>query len=249
MLILLSPAKTIDESPAVFEHYTQPKLLEQSQQLIDVLRQKSIDDIKTLMGISDKLAIENVGRYQSYSTPFSLETSKQAIFAFKGGVYQGLDIDTFSDDDLLHSQEVLRILSGLYGVLSPLDLMFPYRLEMGTKLDVATHKNLYQFWGNTITDKLNELASPIIVNLASIEYFKSVNKKELNGQLIQIDFKENRNGKYKVIAFNAKKARGAMAGQIIKNRLTSVEQLKELTPLDYTYNIDLSTDTHLVFTK
>ncbi|MEL6941603.1 MAG: peroxide stress protein YaaA, partial [Bacteroidota bacterium] len=188
-----------------------------------------------------------------FSTPFNLENAKQAVLAFKGDVYQGLEAGDFTGEDLEFAQQHLRILSGLYGVLRPMDLMQPYRLEMGTRLAQNGSKNLYEFWDKKITKILNkdlkESGGEWIVNLASNEYFKSVKKDQLKGKLLNIDFKENRDGKYKTIAFNAKKARGAMSRQIIKHRLNEVEAIKSLIVNDYIFNQELSNEQHFIFTK
>lgn len=253
MIILLSPAKTLDFSDSTTSTHTSPRLLADSDKLVDVLRKKSIADIKNLMKVSDKIATLNYNRFRNFETPFNLNNAKQAVLAFKGDVYTGLQADTFSEADLVFAQQHLRILSGLYGILRPMDLMQAYRLEMGTRLVQEETKNLYEFWNTKITELLNidlsESASPAIINLASKEYFKSIKKDQLAGQLYQIDFKENRNGTYKVIAFNAKKARGAMAHEIIKNRITTVEAIKDLVAYDYQFDAKLSTPTNYVFTR
>ncbi|NAX33513.1 peroxide stress protein YaaA, partial [Vibrio sp. V29_P1S30P107] len=189
MLIVVSPAKTLDyESPLPSQSYTQPELIEYSQALIDVCRQLTPEDIARLMKVSDKIAGLNVARFAQWSEHFSFENARQAIFAFKGDVYTGLAADSLSDEGLAFAQQHLRILSGLYGVLKPLDLMQPYRLEMGTKLDNPRGSNLYQFWGEIITDKLNEAIQAqddhVLVNLASNEYFKAVKVNQLDAQVI-----------------------------------------------------------------
>lgn len=252
MIILLSPAKTLDEKPSDFDTYSQPRLLEHSDQLIEKLRKKSLKNLKSLMNISDNLAQLNADRYVTYNRPFTFEKTKQAILAFKGDVYLGIEADSLEEEDLNYAQDHLRILSGLYGLLRPLDLMHPYRLEMGTSLKVGRAKNLYDFWGNKITDLINEdlqsIDSSIVVNLASQEYFKAVNTNQLNAQLVNIHFKEKRNGTYKVISFNAKKARGKMARQIIVEKLKTVDDLKTLKVYDYRFNEDMSTKDELYFT-
>lgn len=252
MIVLLSPAKTLDYSETPVVAHSQARLLKDSEKLVTVLQEKSPTDLQSLMSISEKLAEENFERYHQFSTPFTRDNAKQALLAFKGDVYQGLDVSDFSASDLEFAQQHLRILSGLYGVLRPLDLMQPYRLEMGTKLRQNGSKNLYEFWGTKITELINEdLAAQSgdwIVNLASKEYFKSVKRDQLKGKLLDVDFKENRNGTYKTIAFNAKKARGAMSRQIVKNRLTEIEDLKHLAINGYTFNESLSNSQHYVFT-
>lgn len=253
MIILLSPAKTLDFSTSTTRTYTEPRLLADSKKLVDVLQQKSVPDIKQLMKVSDKLAELNYSRFHAFEVPFHLENAKQSVLAFKGDVYTGLQADTFSADDLDFAQRHLRILSGLYGVLRPMDLMQAYRLEMGTRLQQQGSKNLYEFWDTKITKLLNkdlaESGSEAIINLASNEYFKSIKKEQLDGELYKIDFKENRAGTYKTIAFNAKKARGAMAHEIIKHRITKAEELKHLVAYDYHFKETLSSEKHYVFTR
>lgn len=253
MIILLSPAKTLDFSATEIDTHSTPRLLADSNKLVKNLRQKSVEDIKSLMKVSDKIAELNYNRFRTFETPFQLENAKQSILAFKGDVYTGLQAEDFSVEDLEFAQQHLRILSGLYGILRPMDLMQPYRLEMGTRLQQNGSKNLYEFWDNKITDILNEdLAASDgndIVNLASNEYFKSVNQSKLSGKLYQIDFKEKRDDKYKVIAFNAKKARGVMAREIIKHRITKATDIKDLIAYEYQFNEALSEGQHLVFTR
>ncbi|WGY46119.1 peroxide stress protein YaaA [Vibrio sp. ABG19] len=254
MLIVVSPAKTLDyESPLPSERYTQPELTEQSKQLIEVCRQLTPADISELMKVSDKIAGLNVARFAEWSETFTTDNARQAVFAFKGDVYTGLDAQTLSDDDLSYAQSHLRMLSGLYGLLKPLDLMQPYRLEMGTKLANERGSNLYQFWGNIITDKLNEALSAqgdnVLINLASNEYFKAVKPKALDAQIITPVFKDCKNGQYKVISFYAKKARGMMARYIIENRIESVKQLEAFDTAGYYFAADESTPTELVFKR
>ena len=252
MLTLLSPAKTLDEHALVPDVYTMPRLLEETDKLAQLLKKKKPEQLKSLMKISDKLAQLNYERFQNFTMPFSLENAKQAMFMFKGDVYVGLEAAKMNEQEIDFAQGHLRILSGFYGLLRPLDLMFPYRLEMGTKLSVRKKKNLYEFWGDKIVDLVNEdleaSGSKILVNLASQEYFKSINTKKIAGQLVNVHFKENRNGIYKVISFNAKKARGAMANQIIKYRIQDEEGLKSLLVNNYIYNEEMSKQGELVFT-
>ncbi len=253
MIIILSPAKTLDFSTSTSSTHTKPRLLADSEKLVDVLQEKSVSDIQQLMKVSEKIANLNYNRFRDFATPFHLENAKQAVLAFKGDVYTGLQADTFSVDDLEFAQRHLRILSGLYGLLRPMDLMQAYRLEMGTRLQQNGSKNLYEFWDAKITNLLNkdlaESGSEAIINLASNEYFKSIKTKQLDGQLYKVDFKENRAGVYKTIAFNAKKARGAMAHEIIKHRITKVQELKHLVAYDYQFNEGLSNEKHYVFTR
>ncbi len=253
MLIVLSPSKTLDfSSPKIREH-SSPRFPQESRQLIDLLKKKEVKELKALMSISDQLATLNAQRYERFEQPFSLNNAKQSVLAFKGDVYSGLDTDGLTPDDLRFAQEHLRILSGLYGLLRPLDLIQPYRLEMGTRLKTDKGNNLYEFWGNKITHLLNEdlkaQKNSILVNLASKEYFKSIQPKDLEGKLLTITFKEYRDDKYKVIAFNAKKARGLMSRFIIQNRITDVEEIKTFDLEDYFYNPDLSGDEEWVFTR
>ncbi|MDO6488857.1 peroxide stress protein YaaA [Colwellia sp. 6_MG-2023] len=254
MLIIVSPAKKLDfESPLATTKTSQPSLLEHSELLIERCVKLSSDQIASLMKLSDKLAGLNAARFGEWSQPFTTENARQAVLAFNGDVYSGLDAPSFSDADFDFSQKHLRILSGLYGLLKPLDLMQAYRLEMGTKLDNCRGSNLYQFWGNIITDELNEVLaeqnSDILINLASNEYFKVVNKKLLNAKIITPQFKDWKNDQYKIISFYAKKARGLMARYIIQNRITDVEQLKSFDLAGYQYSSDLTQGNDLVFTR
>jgi cytoplasmic iron level regulating protein YaaA (DUF328/UPF0246 family) len=254
MLIVVSPAKTLDyESPLATEKFTQPELVEYSKELIDVCRKLTPADVASLMKVSDKIADLNVGRFQEWSETFTTENSRQAILAFKGDVYTGLDAESLSEADFEYAQDHLRMLSGLYGLLKPLDLMQPYRLEMGTKLANDKGTNLYQFWGNVITDKLNEAISAqgdnVLINLASNEYFKAVKSKNLDAQVITPVFKDCKNGQYKVISFYAKKARGMMARYIIENRIESVADLTKFDTAGYYFVEDESTPTELVFKR
>ncbi|MEO1654992.1 MAG: peroxide stress protein YaaA, partial [Bacteroidota bacterium] len=210
MLIVISPAKSLDfEKKASTEKYSQPEFLDESAQLVNKLKEIDASGLSRLMGISDKLAQLNYERYQVWHPDFKPENAKAAVFAFQGDVYQGLEVDTFSEDDLAYAQIHLRILSGLYGLLRPLDLMQAYRLEMGTDLVMNGYKNLYQFWDSKITDKLNEALStqkdPVLINLASKEYFTAIKRKKVQGKIISPVFKELRGEQYKIISFNAKK--------------------------------------------
>jgi len=253
MILLISPAKTLDFSDTDLKKYSTPRLLDDSEKLVSVLKKKSARSLKKLMSVSDNIAELNVERFQSYETPFTLDNAKQAVLAFKGDVYLGLQADTFDAKDLDFAQTHLRILSGLYGLLTPLDLMQPYRLEMGTRLRNGRKKNLYEFWDKKITQLINndleESGNDILLNLASQEYFHSVKPALLNGKLFHVHFKELRNGVYKVISFSAKKARGSMARQIIQNRINEIDALKPLNVDDYLYNESLSDEVNLVFTK
>ena len=252
--MVISPAKTLDyQTPPTTKKSTQPQWLTQSQALMDTLKALAPQDISALMGISDKLGTLNYERYQQWQRPFTAGNAKQAVLAFKGDVYTGLQVETFTQDDLAFAQRHLRILSGLYGLLRPLDLMQPYRLEMGTRLATDRGKDLYQFWGDKITQGLNKqlksLNSQTLVNLASNEYFKSVQTDKLAADVITPVFKDAKNGQYKIISFFAKKARGAMSAWAIKHRVTRVQQLKKFDGDDYGYNPELSTNTEWVFTR
>ncbi len=252
MITLLSPAKTLNLDPVETVTHSVPRLMDDTESLVAVLKKKSARQLKNLMKVSDNIAALNVERYQSFATPFTPENAKPAALAFKGDVYLGLEADTFSLEDMEFAQEHIRILSGLYGVLKPLDLMQAYRLEMGTPLKKGRKKNLYEFWDRRITDlintDLNESGGDTIINLASKEYFHAVKPALLQGRLINLHFRENRNGQYKVISFNAKKARGRMAHLIVKERVTLAEDLKEFVANDYVYNQEMSSETDWIYT-
>ncbi|MDH5552301.1 MAG: peroxide stress protein YaaA [Nitrosomonas sp.] len=240
MLIVVSPAKTLDfETPPVIDKFTLPALLDDSAALIGQLRKLSPDEIGKLMSISPKLATLNSNRYFDWTRPFTAANAKQAAFAFKGDVYTGLDAETLNAAELDFAQNHLRILSGLYGVLRPLDLMQAYRLEMGTQFQNDRGKNLYAFWGDTITESINqelkEQMSEVLINLASTEYFKSINTKKLNAKIITPVFKDQKNGVYKIISFYAKKARGLMSRYIIQNKLTDPEAIKDFNLEGYRF--------------
>jgi len=228
-------------------------MLDRSQLLVDALKDLSAEKVSALMGISDKLGALNHERFANWHTPFTRTNAKQAVLAFKGDVYRGLDVESFSADDFRFAQKHLRILSGLYGVLRPLDLIQPYRLEMGTRFQNELGKDLYAFWGDDIAEHLNDqlrsLNSDTVVNLASIEYFKSVNTTALNADVVSPAFKDLKNGNYKVISFYAKKARGIMAAWIVQNRIEDAQQLKEFDVAGYRYNADLSTTDEPAFVR
>ncbi|WP_317932115.1 peroxide stress protein YaaA [Halioxenophilus sp. WMMB6] len=254
MLLVISPAKTLDfETKPVTKTATQPDFLADSALLIDELRELAPQDISALMSISDKLGVLNFDRFQQWSPPFSADNAKQAVLAFKGDVYTGLEAESFSRDEFKFAQNHLRILSGLYGVLRPLDLMQAYRLEMGTKFANRRGKDLYQFWGDKVTDALNtqlgKLKSEVLVNLASNEYFKAVSSKKIAGRIVTPVFKDLKNGDYKIISFYAKKARGMMAAWIIRNQITDVEQLVNFNVGGYQFSKALSKGDQWVFTR
>lgn len=254
MLIVVSPAKTLDyDTPPKTARYTMPDYLDQSQLLIDRLRLLSSLDISELMSVSSKIAELNFDRYESWHADFNTDNAKQAVLAFRGDVYTGLDVDSFSVRDLDFAQKHLRILSGLYGLLRPLDLMQPYRLEMGTRLDNERGKNLYEFWGERITEGLNrqlkKIKSDVLINLASNEYFKSVKPGCLQADIITPQFKEHKNGAYKMIGIHAKKARGMLSRYIITNRLSDPRDIQAFDEDGYRFNNRLSAGDQWVFTR
>jgi hypothetical protein len=254
MLLVVSPAKKFDfESPVVTAKFSQPSLLNHSQLLIDDCIKLSPSDIASLMKLSDKLAGLNAARFGEWSTPFTPNNARQAILSFNGDVYTGLDAQTFSDDDFNFAQQHFKILSGLYGLLKPLDLIQAYRLEMGCKLSNSRGDNLYQFWGDIITSELNQALQDnnddILVNLASTEYFKSVKTPVLNATVITPVFKDWKNGQYKIISFFAKKARGLMARYIIQNKLTKADDIKQFDLGGYQYEPAMSKGNDWVFTR
>ena len=254
MLIVISPAKTLDfEAPAKTKKFTQPQFLEQSQLLIEKLRAFDPAQIGELMSISPDLAALNHRRFMNWSPPFTAANAKQALLAFRGDVYVGLQADSFNARDLDFAQKHLRILSGLYGLLRPLDLMQPYRLEMGTALATARGKNLYAFWGERIAEALNEelrgAKKSVLINLASEEYFKAVHPKALAACVVTPIFKERKGDGYKVVSFFAKKARGAMSAYIIRNRLRDVEAIRDFSEDGYRFRAQLSTADEWTFTR
>ncbi|MEM6736596.1 MAG: peroxide stress protein YaaA [Bacteroidota bacterium] len=253
MIAVVSPAKTLDfESKYDFGH-TLPKFQKEALTLIQVLKEQSEDEVSELMSISDQLAHINVERYHKFTQKKNPAHARHAIFAFQGDVYQGLGAEGFSEKELDFSQSHFRILSGLYGLIRPLDLIQPYRLEMGTKLRVNGSKNLYEFWGDKIASQLNtdlkQQGDNLLINLASVEYFKSVDLKKLKAKVIDVDFKNFSNGEYKVISFFAKKARGMMSRYIIKNQPTTVEGLKGFDYGGYYFDESNSTDGLLAFKR
>lgn len=253
MLMVISPAKTLDfDTAPVTETYSQPRYLDASSQLIDELKQMSTADIASLMKLSDKLAGLNAARYGAWQTPFNPDNAKQAVLAFKGDVYTGLDAETLPEADFNYAQTHLRILSGLYGVLKPLDLIQPYRLEMGTKLSNKKGKDLYQFWGSTIRESLENDAAfndGILINLASNEYFKAVEAKKLQARIITPIFKDWKNGQYKMISFYAKKARGLMSRYIIDHQLNDADAIKNFDSDGYGFSAEMSKGDDWVFIR
>lgn len=253
MLMVVSPAKNLDyESPLATDQYTQPAFLDDACELIDQLKELEPHQVSNLMGISDKLGQLNAERFQQWHTPFTPDNARQAVLAFNGDVYTGLAAESFSDKEFEFAQKHLRILSGLYGILRPLDLMQPYRLEMGTRFGNRRGKDLYEFWGDTITRALNEeLHSDdgVLVNLASNEYFKSVRKKQLNARVITPQFKDWKNGQYKMISFYAKKARGLMARYAITNGITQADDLKGFDLAGYRFSEEQSSGDNWTFLR
>lgn len=244
MIIVISPAKTLDfETPSPTSLATECDFTDDSQKLISTLKNYTYQEIGDMMGISEKLAVLNYNRFQEWELPFDQNKTKQALLAFKGDVYEGIDATSFKEEDFETTNHYLRILSGLYGILKPFDMILPYRLEMGTKLENERGENLYKFWGSQLTDKLNEdlaTSGKVLINLASNEYFKSLQKKNIDAEIITPIFKDEKNGKYKVISFYAKKARGMMTRYIIQNKLTKPEELKNFNGGGYSFNPDLS---------
>jgi cytoplasmic iron level regulating protein YaaA (DUF328/UPF0246 family) len=258
MIFVISPAKALDfETPPTTARRTQPDFLDRSAELIAVLRERTPAEVAELMSLSDALAALNVARYASWSRPFTPDNAKQAVLAFDGDVYDGLAAATLDEAGLAWAQDHLRILSGLYGVLRPLDLMQPYRLEMGTKLATPRGRNLYEFWGESITDALNALLArereagreAVLLNLASDEYFKSVKPKTLAGRLVSAVFEDWKSGRYKVVSFYAKRARGLLSRYVIDNRIDEVEALTGFDREGYAYAAEASDADTLVFRR
>lgn len=254
MIALLSPAKTLDMDKGKYDDLlTDHPFAKETMRLVRILKKLKAQDLRDLMHISENLAIENVARYKSFKKEYTDENSIASIYAFRGDVYQGFDADTLNKHDIKYAQNHVRILSGLYGLLKPMDRMQAYRLEMGTSLENKKGKNLYAFWGDEITKQLNkelkEADSNIILNLASNEYYKAVNKKKLKAQVIDVDFREMREGKLKFISYNAKKARGYMARYMVKNRVTTIDDLKNFDTENYEFSHEGSSENKLLFVR
>ena len=254
MLSVISPAKTLDfDTPPTTDTHTQPDYLTRSRELIGTLRDYSPLQLSEMMGISDKLAGLNAARFAQWQTPFDLDNAKQAAQAFQGDVYVGLEAASFSEADNAFAQDHLRILSGLYGMLRPLDLIQPYRLEMGIRLPNAAGKDLYAFWRERLTRDLDAVVaksgSSILVNLASNEYFKAINHKRLESRVITPVFKDAKNGQYKIISFYAKKARGLMSAWLIRQRIDDPEKIKNFDVAGYRFSAAMSEGDTLVFTR
>ena len=253
MIYLLSPAKTLDyDSVIPSVRATMPRFLEHSSELAGIMKKMTSADLEKLMGISGQLADLNADRFRTWKPEYTKKEARPAIFAFKGGVYQGLAVEEWGKDDFAEAQKSIRILSGLYGILRPLDLMLPYRLEMGKKVANQRGPNLYHFWGTLLTESLNkELKGKgdAVINLASNEYFSAVKHKELTSPVITPVFKDWKNGKYKVISFYAKKARGLMAAWAVRNKIATPAGLKKFKGGGYRFDKDLSGADTLVFTR
>lgn len=254
MLIVVSPAKSLyDHCPVQFEPFSQVDFLPEAEKVVSVLKKKKPAQLAGLMGISPKLAELNYQRFQAWSPPFTPENSWQAVLMFNGDVYQGLKAETFTASEFETAQQQLRILSGVYGLLKPLDLIQPYRLEMGTNVSVARKKNLYEFWKTRITAKLNqefsETGKKVLVNLASNEYFSAIDTKKLKARIITPAFKEHKNGQYQMVSFFAKRARGLMSRFIIQNQISDPEEMKAFDMEGYYFNNELSNGDSWVFTR
>ncbi len=254
MLIVISPSKTLDfEKPVNNSLSTQPEFVKEASVLIRPLRKLKVDQLIELMDISPKLAQLNQERFWLWRPEFTVDFARQALYAFRGDVYTGLDADTLNSTDISLAQEKLRILSGLYGVIRPLDLIRPYRLEMGTSLSVGKNRNLYEFWQKKITARirkdLNESGSNLLINLASVEYFKAIDQKKLKAEIVIPEFREGKNGTYQMVSFFAKKARGLMTRFILQNGIEFEDQLRAFDSEGYCYNSYLSQKGRPVFTR
>ena len=254
MLIVLSPAKSLDlDTPVKTRNFSQPEFLADAKRLVKTLKALNPEELSDLMHMSSKLGALNYERYANWRPPFTRDNARPAIFTFMGDVYQGLEANTFSSADLNFAQQHLRILSGLYGVLKPLDLMQPYRLEMGTRIATDRGNDLYAYWSNKLTKSLNrDLAdngNKMIVNLASNEYFNAIQDEQLDGEVITPAFKDFSNGKYRFLSFYAKQARGMMAAYIIKNRISSAAKIKDFDTAGYRYSEQDSSETRPVFLR
>ena len=254
MIITLSPSKGQDfDSPTPSKLFTLPEQLDDSQLLINEAKKLDMESVRELMAVSENISTLNVQRFQDWQLPFNTDNAKAALFAFKGDVYSGIEKDKYDDGDLAYAQDHLRILSGLYGALRPMDLIQPYRLEMKTRLANPRGDNLYQFWGESITDKLNESLQQqeekTLVNLASNEYYKSVKPKLINGRILNISFKEEKDGKSRILAVYAKKARGMMTDFILRNRIEHAEDIKDFGTANYKFSASESSDDNWVFTR
>jgi len=249
MIIVLSPSKSMDMNRACLSETSQPAFLDRSEVLVSKLRRYSSKQLMEFMDISEKLAEMNRQRFQAWNPPFTLENAKQALLAFTGDVYEGLDAASLNRREIQYAQKHLRILSGLYGLLRPLDLIQPYRLEMGRPLATKGASNLYEFWRDAIAETLNVEDGRLLVNLASQEYFKAIDRSKLNKEIVSPVFKDGRNGKFKIVSFYAKKARGTMARYLIANRVSSADGILGFAEDGYQYNEALSKPGEPVFTR
>ncbi|WP_073097246.1 peroxide stress protein YaaA [Cyclobacterium lianum] len=250
MIVLISPAKTLDYSTTDIGLNTKPAFQKETKELVGILKKKSSKAIRELMHVSDNIASLNEERFRQFEDEFTVENSKQALLAFKGDVYTHIDVDAFSEADFAFAQKHLRILSGLYGLLRPMDLIQPYRLEMKTKLKNKKGKDLYSFWGDKIASAINESAKgDPVINLASKEYFKAVNKKALKSRVIDVIFKEFKDGEYKNIGIFSKQARGLMTDFIIKNKIENPEELKTFDKGGYEFSVNKSSEEEWVFVR
>jgi len=257
VLIVVSPAKSLDfDSKLPTKKHSEPLMLDHAEELVGVMARKSPSEISKMMSVSASLGELNHERFQDWERPFTVDNARPALLAFTGDVYLGMDpAGTFTERDYTHAQKTLRILSGLYGVLRPLDLMQPYRLEMGSQVTTQRGKDLYSFWGDTITDQLNAdiAASPgadVLINLASNEYFGSVNAANIDARIVTPTFLDAKNGgPHKIVSFFAKRARGAMTGWIIRNRIASVRALNDFDGMGYRYDVERSTVDQPVFVR
>ena len=255
MIVTLSPSKSLDyDSPLATERYTQPDFLDDAQALVDILRGYDVEGLGELMGISENLSELNVERFQSWSRPFTPDNARQALLAFDGDVYTDIGTDSYDEDDFAFAQDHVRTLSGLYGLLRPLDLIQPYRLEMGTRLENSRGKNLYAFWGARIARALNEALAKqgddVVVNLASKEYFKAIDQSALDARIVTPVFQQLRkNGDYRIVAIYAKRARGTMTDWIVRHRITEPAELAEFAEDGYRYDAEASTEDDFVFLR
>ncbi len=251
MKILISPAKSLKDivTSVNYSSCTQPQFIDRAEELIQIMQTKSSAEIASMMNISDKLSNLNRDRFKTWTKIGHKSNGSPAAFVFDGDVYKGLDIDSFSKEDVLFAQDVLRSLSGLYGILKPLDNILPYRLEMGSKVENSNGNTLYKFWGDSITDFINSEETDVLINLASNEYFKVINRKKIDAKIVTPEFKELRGDRLKVISFSAKKARGLMSRYIIQNRITEVEQIKNFDVENYRFSEELSDENSWVFTR
>lgn len=253
MIAIISPAKSLDFDNKYEGSFTSPRKLDRSAELISVLRKKEAVEIKDLMSISDNLAQLNVERYHSFNPSHTKDNAKPCLFAFQGDVYQGLQAESLTEEDVDFAQKHLRILSGLYGLLRPLDLIQPYRLEMGTKLAFDDHFSLYDYWADQIAELVNndlkEQGDNYLINLASVEYFKSIHRKKLKATVVDIEFKDFKNDEYKIISFYAKKARGLMSRFIIEHRIDKIDDLKDFDYGGYHFDPEHSSETKLAYRR